>query len=151
MDPIYFQRTLYLSSYFRIYFRRWWWARKRARIVHLEYFKAPRYIERKKKWISQKVPRRELFSPSLDLFCWFSVNDHRRPTTRLLSHVRVFSRANRECSFSGASIRALPRSHAHFVTRRCLASSFLSLFRRCYEQVRVTVSIPVLVDAFVGQ
>lgn len=50
MDPISFQRTLYLSSLiFEFTSVDDDGLAKRARIVHLEYFKAPRCIEREKK------------------------------------------------------------------------------------------------------
>lgn len=112
----------------------------------------PRGIEEKNS-ISRNVPHRALFSPApispVDFRLTIVVNDGR---VVLLCESECF-RANREMFvFRCFDHRALPRSHARFVTRRCLASSFLSLFRRCYEQVRVTVSIPALVvDAFVGQ
>lgn len=112
----------------------------------------PRGIEEKNS-ISRNVPHRALFSPApispVDFRLTIVADDGR---VVLLCESECF-RANREMFvFRCFDYRALPRSHARFVTRRCLASSFLSLFRRCYEQVRVTVSIPALVvDAFVGQ
>lgn len=108
----------------------------------------PRGIEKKFNLAKSSVPR-ALFIRA-DLSCWFSVND-RRQRQRVFSYVRVFLREPRMFVFRYFDPRVASFTCAFCYTSlpRFLVSLAVSTLLR--TSASYTVSIPELVEAFVGQ